>query len=122
MVVVSARDVTRPQVAAGIAALRRAALASGRMHEPISVEASASRRAARVLIPLAGKGTDAASNRALDTLRREVIPATIGKVPGVDAQVTGLDGRLQGLQRLDEGARADRVRVRARARVRAAAA
>ena len=86
VVVVSARDVTRPQVAAGIAALRRAALASGRMHEPISVEASASRRAARVLIPLAGKGTDAASNRALDTLRHEVIPATLGKVPGVDAQ------------------------------------
>ena len=52
------------------------------MHEPISVEASASRKAARVLMPLAGKGTDATSNRALDTLRREVIPATIGKVPG----------------------------------------
>ena len=40
VVVVSAHDVTRPQVVAGIAALRRAALASGQMHEPISVEAS----------------------------------------------------------------------------------
>ena len=89
VVVVSANDVTRPQVVAGIAALRRAALATGRMHEPISVEASRSRKAARVLVPLAGKGTDAASNRALDTLRREVIPATIGKVPGAEAKVTG---------------------------------
>jgi uncharacterized membrane protein YdfJ with MMPL/SSD domain len=89
VVVVSAPDVTRPQVTAGIAALERAALATGRMHQPVSVEASASHRAARVLIPLAGKGTDAASNRALDTLRRDVIPATIGKVPGVTADVTG---------------------------------
>ena len=81
VVVVSARDVTRPQVTAGVAALKRAALASGRMHEPITVEASTSRRAARVMIPLDGKGTDAASNRALDTLRGQVIPATLGKCP-----------------------------------------
>ena len=40
------------------------------MREPISVDVSASRRAARVLIPLAGKGTDAASNRALDAAAR----------------------------------------------------
>ena len=73
-------------------------------------------------IPLDGKGTDAASNRALDTLRDQVIPATLGKVPGVTARRHGLDGRLAGLQRLHEGARAARVRVRARARVRAAAA
>jgi RND superfamily putative drug exporter len=89
VVVVSAPDVTKPQVAAGIAALRRAALASGVMHEPISVEVSASHRAARVLIPLAGKGTDTASNRALETLRGEVIPATLGKVPGVSTNTTG---------------------------------
>jgi uncharacterized membrane protein YdfJ with MMPL/SSD domain len=89
VVVVSARDVTRPQVATGIAALKRAALATGRMREPIAVEASTSRRAARVMIPLDGQGTDAASNRALDTLRGQVIPATLGKVPGVTARTTG---------------------------------
>ncbi|HSC64630.1 MAG TPA: MMPL family transporter, partial [Caldimonas sp.] len=89
VVVVTAKDVTQPQVAQGIAALRRAALATGQMHQPISVEASKSHQAARVLIPLAGKGTDATSNRALDTLRHEVIPATIGKVPGAEAKVTG---------------------------------
>ena len=89
VVVVSAPDVTQPRVTAAIAALRRAALATGQMHQPISVEASTSHQAARVLIPLAGKGTDANSNRALDTLRHEVIPATIGKVPGAEAKVTG---------------------------------
>ena len=42
-----------------------------------------------VSVPLSGKGTDAASYRALDTLRGEVIPATVGQLPGVKAQVTG---------------------------------
>jgi RND superfamily putative drug exporter len=89
VVVVSARDVTQPRVVAAIAALKRAALATGQMHEPISVEASRSHQAARILIPLAGKGTDATSNRALASLRNDVIPATIGKVPGAKAKVTG---------------------------------
>jgi RND superfamily putative drug exporter len=43
-----------------------------------------------VRIPLAGEGTDAASNRALDTLRGTVIPSTIGRVEGAEAHVTGL--------------------------------
>ena len=90
VVVVSAPDVTTPQVAAGIAALKRAALATGRMHEPITVDVSASRRAARVTSRWPGTGTDAASNRALDAAAAAAsIPATIGKVPGVTAQTTG---------------------------------
>ena len=60
------------------------------MREPIGVDVSASRRAARVRIALAGKGTDAESNHALDLLRDTVIPSTIGRVPGVKAHTTGL--------------------------------
>ena len=89
IVAVSARDVTNPQVTAGIDALERAALATGEMQQPISVDVSASHRAARVQIPLAGNATDAASNRALDALRGTVIPSTIGRVPGATANVTG---------------------------------
>jgi uncharacterized membrane protein YdfJ with MMPL/SSD domain len=89
VVVVSAPDVTQPQVSAGIESFKRAALASGSMHEPVSVEVSRSRKAARVQISLAGQGTDAVSNRALDTLRGKVIPSTLGKVPGVTAKTTG---------------------------------
>jgi RND superfamily putative drug exporter len=90
VVAVSAPDVTTPQVFAAISALRRRALATGQMQEPISVEISRSRRAARVQIPLVGKGTDSASNRALDSLRDKVIPATIGRVVGAQAHVTGM--------------------------------
>lgn len=89
VVVVRAPDVTAPPVKAGMAALRRSALATGVLREPISVDVSASHRAARVVIALTGTGTDAASNHALALLRSRVIPATIGRVPGVAVQTTG---------------------------------
>ena len=54
-VMISAHDVTSPSVIAGIAALKRAALATGEMYEPISVEVSASRQAARVSHPAPGE-------------------------------------------------------------------
>jgi RND superfamily putative drug exporter len=89
IVAVSAPDVTAPEVSAGVDALKRAALATGQMQEPISVDISPSRRAARVLIPLAGEGTDEASYRALEALRGSVIPSTIARVDGAEAHVTG---------------------------------
>jgi RND superfamily putative drug exporter len=89
IVAVSAADVTAPRVVASIEALKRRALATGQMQQPISVEVSQSRRAARISIPLAGEGTDKASNRALETLRRSVVPSTVGRVPRVEAHVTG---------------------------------
>ena len=89
VVVVSAPDVTKPQVMAGIAALKREALATGLMYQPIAVDVSASREAARVTVPLTGTGTDAASTRALERLRGTVIPATISAVPGVTVHTAG---------------------------------
>jgi uncharacterized membrane protein YdfJ with MMPL/SSD domain len=89
IVVVSAPNVTAPAVTAGIEALKRAALATGQLGNPVSVDISASRTAARVRLSLAGTGTDAASNHALDLLRNSVIPSTIGHVPGVTVHTTG---------------------------------
>ena len=89
-VVITAPNVTASQVAAGIRSLQRAALATGQMHQPITVDISASKQAARVQIPLAGAGTDALSNQALDTLRHRVIPNTIGRIAGVQVKTTGL--------------------------------
>jgi uncharacterized membrane protein YdfJ with MMPL/SSD domain len=89
IVVVSAPDVTAPPVAGGIAALERAALATGELDKPVSVDISPSRTAARVRISLAGTTTDSASNHALATLRNKVIPSTIARVPGVIVHTTG---------------------------------
>ncbi|HME02122.1 MAG TPA: MMPL family transporter, partial [Solirubrobacteraceae bacterium] len=91
-VMISAPDVTSPNVTAGIAALERAALATGQMYQPISVEVSASHQAARVSIPLAGTGTNPASITALTRLRKSVIPATIDKVHGVTVHTFGETG------------------------------
>jgi putative drug exporter of the RND superfamily len=89
VVVVAAPDVRAPAVRAGIARLRREALATGRMHGPIRETANAASTIARVDVPLAGSGEDPASFAALRTLRSSVVPATIGAVPGVTVAVTG---------------------------------
>ena len=69
--------------------LRARALASGKAVEPISVDVAPGGKALRVAIPLVGKGTDSTSNAALETLRDELLPATVGQVPGVEYGVTG---------------------------------
>ena len=43
-----------------------------------------------VRVPLPGSGTDAASTRALESLREQVLPDTLGRVPGVDYAVMGV--------------------------------
>ncbi|CAL9327155.1 MMPL family transporter [Streptomyces sp. SudanB182_2057] len=42
-----------------------------------------------VRVPLAGDGTDATSNRALETLREDVLPATVGQVSDAKFAVAG---------------------------------
>jgi RND superfamily putative drug exporter len=88
-VVVQAPDVTAPKVQAALADLRRSALATGVMRRPIHTSVNPSRTVATVDIPLAGSGNDRAAVYALDVLRKSVVPATIGAVPGVHAAVTG---------------------------------
>ncbi|HZE17946.1 MAG TPA: MMPL family transporter, partial [Mycobacterium sp.] len=95
VVVISAPDVTTPQVTAGIAALKRAAMATGVMHEPMTVDVSASRQAARITVGLAGNGTDNVSIDALKRLRGTVIPSTIGAVPGVTVHTTGFTAQSE---------------------------
>jgi uncharacterized membrane protein YdfJ with MMPL/SSD domain len=88
-VVIQAKDVTSPQVQSAIQNLEQRGLATGQMHQPFSTRISAHHDVAVVSMPLSGKGSDDASNRALATLRGDVIPATIGQVPGTKALVTG---------------------------------
>jgi uncharacterized membrane protein YdfJ with MMPL/SSD domain len=86
---VRARSLDDPRVAASIDELRRRALATGRVHEPVTVDVNEARTVARIELPLDGSGSDAASNAVLATLRNEVVPETVGSVPGVEAGVTG---------------------------------
>ncbi|HEX6725670.1 MAG TPA: MMPL family transporter [Gaiella sp.] len=87
LVAIKGGDETR--IRAAIADLESRALASGEMQNPIQVERSTDGSAYHVDIPLAGDGTDEVSLHALATLRNELVPATIGAVPGVEYAVGG---------------------------------
>ena len=59
------------------------------LYGALEVEANQARDAARISIPLAGNGVDSTSNRALLMLRRQILPATVGRLPGATYAVTG---------------------------------
>jgi putative drug exporter of the RND superfamily len=86
-VVLTAPDVDKPQVRDAITALKREAVATGQMREPITVDVNDQNTAARIQVPLAGDGVDKRSQAALETLRSSVVPATVGPVG--QAHVTG---------------------------------
>jgi RND superfamily putative drug exporter len=89
-VVVTGDDLGGPQVSHALTALDNAAAAShGVLREPITTATFAGDKVLVVSVPLAGNTSDAASNSALVTLRDNVLPATLGKVPGISYAVGG---------------------------------
>jgi RND superfamily putative drug exporter len=88
--VVKAADVTAAPVQAAIEQLHDRALATGQLTEPSRVEISPDKTVAVVALSVKGSGTDAASERSLEVLRSEVIPATVGRLAGAEVAVTGV--------------------------------
>ena len=88
-VVVTAPDVTAPRVRQGIAELERRALATKQMFRPIEEFVNPDRTVVRIQVPLAGSGDNATSIAALETLRSEVLPQTLGRLGTVSYAVTG---------------------------------
>jgi putative drug exporter of the RND superfamily len=89
-VILEARDVTATAIREAVGELRRRALASGELRNPVTVRASDDHRIAAISIGLVGSGTDARSEHALELLRTRLVPGTLGAVPGVEAHVGGL--------------------------------
>jgi uncharacterized membrane protein YdfJ with MMPL/SSD domain len=89
-VVVKNADVNAPAVRTAIGQLERRALATGQMHQPITVDVNGAGTVAKIDIPIGGQGTDAASRAALDALRGTIVPQTVGALPDTEAGVTGL--------------------------------
>ena len=89
-VVVKASDVRAGNVQRAIEQLEDRALASGQMHEPITVDVNDDATVASITVPIEGKGTDSTSQASLATLREDIVPATVGALPDVEAGVTGL--------------------------------
>ena len=69
--------------------LRERALATGLLQPPFGFSINDDRTIAVITMAVAGKGTDATSDRALAALRDDVLPATFADRPGVRTYVTG---------------------------------
>ncbi len=90
-VVVTGDGLTGPRVGQAVSGMHAAAAAThGAIREPITTAAFDGGRVLVVSVPLAGNGTDPVSVSALGTLRSQVLPATLGTVPGVSYSVAGL--------------------------------
>jgi putative drug exporter of the RND superfamily len=88
-VVVTGANLRGTVMATELAALRDQASASGPIRGPVVTTAVAGGRGLVVQVPLAGNGSDKASDAALLTLQDRVLPATVGRVPGASFAVTG---------------------------------
>jgi uncharacterized membrane protein YdfJ with MMPL/SSD domain len=89
VVAVKADDVRAKPVQDAIADLKAKALADKQMGGPVDIEASRDNTVAQIEIPLEGKGTDDVSKAALDTLRNDYVPQTVGQLDGVEYAVGG---------------------------------
>ena len=88
-VVVKAQNVEASAVQEAIDQLKRRALKTGVMNEPIDVDVNSAKTVANITIPVEGNGTDSTSNAALAALRDEIIPATLSTLPDSEVGVTG---------------------------------
>jgi RND superfamily putative drug exporter len=88
-VAVKAADVTSPEATEAIGQLKWRAVDTGLMDDPIKVDVNEAGTAATIQIPIAGTGSDAPSQEAVRRLREEIVPATVGAIPGAETGVTG---------------------------------
>ena len=94
-VVVKAADVESPEVQAEIQALTDAAVGTEVMNQPVDVSVNPEGTVAVVSIPVAGNGSDGPSNAALDALRDDIVPATVGSLDDTEVAVTGMTAQTR---------------------------
>ncbi|MFD4344807.1 MMPL family transporter [Streptomyces coelicoflavus] len=88
-VVVKADDINAPEVRAALADFRERAVSSGASRGPVDITVHGRQNVALVYVPLVGGSDQDKAGESLDKLRDDVRPATLGKVEGVEAPITG---------------------------------
>ncbi|GGW26290.1 membrane protein [Streptomyces xantholiticus] len=88
-VVVRADDIGAATVRDAIADFREQAVTSGASEGPVEVVTHAEQNLAFVYVPLVGGSDQDRAEKSLEVLRDEVRPATLGKVEGVEAPISG---------------------------------
>ncbi|WP_030184488.1 MMPL family transporter [Streptomyces sp. NRRL S-813] len=88
-VVVRAKDIKAPEVRSALASFKEQAVSSGASRGPVEVKLYQDRNVAFVSVPLVGGSDFDTAGKSLEKLRDQVRPATLGKVEGVQAPITG---------------------------------
>lgn len=88
-VVVKANDINAPEVKSALADFRDRAISSGASRGPVEIKLHDDQNIAFVYVPLVGGSDLDKAGASLDKLRDDVRPATLGKVDGVEAPITG---------------------------------
>ena len=73
----------------GLQRLEAQAAARGIAHPPFAADVSGDGRVAAIALPLTGRGDNTSSRRAVAVLRGDLIPKTLGRIPGVETDVAG---------------------------------
>ena len=94
-VVVKAADVYSPEVQAEIQELTDNAVGTDVMNQPVDVSVNPQGTVAVVSIPVNGDGSDEPSNAALDALRDDIVPATVGSLADTEVAVTGMTAQAR---------------------------
>ncbi|MBK3565818.1 MMPL family transporter [Streptomyces sp. MBT62] len=88
-VVVKAKDINSPEVKQALADFKAEAVSSGASLGPVDIKLHDAQNVAFVYVPLVGGSDQDKAAKSLETLRDDVRPATLGKVEGVQAPITG---------------------------------
>jgi uncharacterized membrane protein YdfJ with MMPL/SSD domain len=74
----------------GVKRLEALAVARAIAHPPFTLSGSSDGMGASLELPLGGAGNNSASRHAIGVLRHELVPQTLGRIPGVETAVTGV--------------------------------
>jgi uncharacterized membrane protein YdfJ with MMPL/SSD domain len=94
-VVVKAADVQSPEVQSEIQQLTDTAVGTEVMNQPVDVSVNPEGTVAVISIPVAGNGSDGPSNAALDALRDDIVPTTVGSLDDAEIAVTGMTAQTR---------------------------
>ncbi|MFD7934231.1 MMPL family transporter [Streptomyces sp. NPDC059755] len=88
-VIVKADDINAAEVKTALAEFKERAVSSGASRGPVEIKLHDAQNIAYVYVPLVGGSDLDKAGTSLDKLRDEVRPATLGKVDGLQAPITG---------------------------------
>jgi RND superfamily putative drug exporter len=89
VVVVAGANLERAAVRRAVKRLETLAAAQRIAHPPFTPDPGQRGSGFALELPLTGLGDNDASRHAVDVLRKQLIPATLGEVPGIETAVTG---------------------------------